>query len=640
MKFSAAVSLFVIANAACSLVSAEKNAGTASHLRRTEEQPEDAAAVPIVMHSDVPLFATPRIVGGDRVANVETYPWFVQGFGCAGTLIAADMVLTAAHCFGGAWRNSVLLNTTTAYDFGRADLPVGSIEIRTLSQTPHPDYNSEVSEENDFMLVKLVDQVPDFQLVTLNFDPDLPLPDRGLRVIGVGTTSSGGQAADFLRQVDVDYISNSDCIRQYAPYNAKVNGTVMICAGVAGGGKDSCQGDSGGPLFDENTDNAEPLKQVGVVSWGFGCASRNFAGVNSRISGAEDWIKEVVCGDSAAKSERKPDFCFTPTAAPVASPAATPTAGAVPTPAPQLTEVEVIVRHDIYPAETGWTLKDSSGKVLRFQNTGSITSREQIVSSTVSVPDGAYTFEIFDTYGDGISQQNNYQIKINGQETYVNGSAFRNSATGSFVVGEGFLVAMKYDYYASETGWRLDATNGGLIFGKDAGSVTEPRAYRVYNIDTMVVRGEDYVFTLGDTANDGFCCRYGRGYIGVYSIIDSNTSNIQQVSALFGDFTGDTTTFSFSIPENDESATRNGGDTVIRNKRLRHSTLPVKTLPSTAVPLCTDVPDATFDVEEIGAQTCAWLSSNIVEFVYLCESGDVAVACPGTCNICGSLGAP
>ena len=38
----------------------------------------------------------------------------------------------------------------------------------------------------------------------------------------------------------------------------------MICAGKAG--KDSCQGDSGGPMVDSEG------KQVGIVSWGYGCA--------------------------------------------------------------------------------------------------------------------------------------------------------------------------------------------------------------------------------------------------------------------------------------------------------------------------------------------------------------------------------
>jgi V8-like Glu-specific endopeptidase len=615
MKFSAAVS-FLVATAACSLVSAETNAGTASGLRRTEEQPEDVAEVPIVMHSDVYLPATSRIVGGSQVQDVATYPWFVQGSGCAASLIAADMLLTAAHCEGFPFTNKVQLNSLKAFNVNANNMPAGAIQVQTQIQTPHPDYNSN-SQDNDFMLVKLKTAV-NATVVTLNFDDGFPLPNQELRVIGVGTTSEGGPTANFLRQVDVDYMSTNDC-KSYYGQNS-INGNVMLCA--SGVGKDSCQGDSGGPIFDEDS-----RKQVGVVSWGYGCARPNFPGVYSRLSGAEEWIKEVVCGDSAAKSDYPPDFCPTQT-----PPVPAPPTPAPPTPSPpalQLSVVEVIVKHDSYPTETGWTLKDSSGTVLLRQNFGSINTIDEIVSNTVSVPAGAYKFEIFDSWGDGISQSNNYQIKINGEDTYVNGSAFSNSAARSFVVGEEYFIAIKYDRFPAETAWRLESANGEVIIGVGAGIVTRSFAY--YEASIPLVPGGDYVLILEDTYRDGFCCNYGRGYIRVVSVTDSNTSNLEEV-LLFQETFEDTKTVSFSIPETREAATRTGGDTVIRNKRMKR--------PSTALPLCMDVPGVTFDVEAIGSKTCAWLFFNIVEFEYLCQFEDVAVACPGTCNICSSLGAP
>lgn len=60
----------------------------------------------------------------------------------------------------------------------------------------------------------------------------------------------------------------------------------MICAGEKG--KDSCQGDSGGPMVDSAG------KQVGVVSWGIGCALAGYPGVYARVSTYADWISSTA----------------------------------------------------------------------------------------------------------------------------------------------------------------------------------------------------------------------------------------------------------------------------------------------------------------------------------------------------------
>jgi secreted trypsin-like serine protease len=54
----------------------------------------------------------------------------------------------------------------------------------------------------------------------------------------------------------------------------------MICAGRTG--KDSCQGDSGGPMV--RLDATGSWLQIGIVSWGYGCARKNFPGVYGQVS--------------------------------------------------------------------------------------------------------------------------------------------------------------------------------------------------------------------------------------------------------------------------------------------------------------------------------------------------------------------
>ena len=55
-----------------------------------------------------------------------------------------------------------------------------------------------------------------------------------------------------------------------------------VCAETLGG--DSCQGDSGGPLFGTLADGRQV--QVGIVSYGLGCATPEFPGVYGEVNNA------------------------------------------------------------------------------------------------------------------------------------------------------------------------------------------------------------------------------------------------------------------------------------------------------------------------------------------------------------------
>jgi len=102
-------------------------------------------------------------------------------------------------------------------------------------------------------------------------------------VTGWGTTSSGGSTSNILQKVSVPFVTQESCKRSYGS-NDITDG--MICAGEKG--KDSCQGDSGGPMVDA------AKKQVGVVSWGIGCALAGYPGVYARVSTYADWISSTA----------------------------------------------------------------------------------------------------------------------------------------------------------------------------------------------------------------------------------------------------------------------------------------------------------------------------------------------------------
>jgi len=66
-------------------------------------------------------------------------------------------------------------------------------------------------------------------------------------------------------------------------------------------GGDAYEGDSGGSLV---VTGADYDIQVGVVSWGIGCASKDFPGVYTRVTAKYDWIR--IRGDVCNSSSGPP----------------------------------------------------------------------------------------------------------------------------------------------------------------------------------------------------------------------------------------------------------------------------------------------------------------------------------------------
>lgn len=96
-----------------------------------------------------------------------------------------------------------------------------------------------------------------------------------LTVIGWGTISTKKATyPNDLREVDVPVVDDGAC---RGAYGSSLDAPTMVCAGAPN--IDSCYGDSGGPLFDYATKT-----QVGIVSWGNGCAKRRFPGVYSEVN--------------------------------------------------------------------------------------------------------------------------------------------------------------------------------------------------------------------------------------------------------------------------------------------------------------------------------------------------------------------
>ena len=66
----------------------------------------------------------------------------------------------------------------------------------------------------------------------------------------------------------------------------------MVCA--YSNDQDACKGDSGGPMIRPGETVTDDV-QIGIISWGLGCALDSFPGVYGRISLEYDWIVQNVC---------------------------------------------------------------------------------------------------------------------------------------------------------------------------------------------------------------------------------------------------------------------------------------------------------------------------------------------------------
>uniref|UniRef100_H0XFZ6 Peptidase S1 domain-containing protein n=1 Tax=Otolemur garnettii TaxID=30611 RepID=H0XFZ6_OTOGA len=233
---------------------------------------------------------------GSQDAPEGRWPWQVGvwaasvGHICGGSIIHPSWVLTAAHCFLKLYHVKVGGLTLSLLEPHSSLEAVGKLFI-------HPLYSGKKFSSGDIALMQLVSPVHPSQFAPVC----LPAAHTSFAVgftcwlTGWGTIQQKA-VANVLQEATVPLLDSNMCDVMYHLGESSLVGRRliqddMLCAGFPRGKKESCQGDSGGPLVCASNST---WVQIGIVSWGFGCARSYRPGVYTRVLSYTDWIQKTL----------------------------------------------------------------------------------------------------------------------------------------------------------------------------------------------------------------------------------------------------------------------------------------------------------------------------------------------------------
>lgn len=262
-----------------------------------------------------------RIVGGKKA--LYPWPWMAALYvadnfdpdlskarhRCGGSIIDKSWILTAAHCLHDRKgipidKQNIIVNLGLLNVKNHSNLQTFSVEKYII----HPEYIRK-THHNDIALIKL-NRVAEFNMFVRPVCLPLPYSElpketkfyrEGERAVAIGwgynkpvkMNEEAGNLVNHLKRINLPIQNSITCRNSLnSSYEFTDN---MFCAGRGKGNADTCKGDSGGPLMQsmKNDLGQTYWTQVGIISWGIGCAQIGTYGFYTQVAKLKEWIEST-----------------------------------------------------------------------------------------------------------------------------------------------------------------------------------------------------------------------------------------------------------------------------------------------------------------------------------------------------------
>jgi hypothetical protein len=265
------------------------------------------------------------IIGGTDAAQGELgFLAFIAYFGqdtttvCSGTVVAANVILTAAHCARDESTGAALDPSGFRIVTGSVDWTNASVrEVSEVSKViVDPAYDPTT---NDFDAALLVLSTPiAAPTIRLAGSADLALERGGTNaaVAGWGETYAGSDPPAALRWADTVVQPPAYCDQFSAPY---APGFQLCTVDYPFDDAGTCNGDSGGPLLAD--DSAGRLVEIGITSYGPADCNTYSANYFTAVPLISSWAgSQINAANPAAPSSPSPPAAAAPTPPPAKPP--------------------------------------------------------------------------------------------------------------------------------------------------------------------------------------------------------------------------------------------------------------------------------------------------------------------------------